>query len=90
MTRAPAQPGLTSNVHRPDHSTTRPGQWNPAPTRRDSRATGLPTISPAKRKGPPTPSADPHDVRIPIAIDSHLPRLTTKRCRGVADWADVA
>lgn len=51
-TCAPAQPRLTGNVHRPD-DITRPGQWNPAPTRGDSRAAGLPTISSGKRKSPP-------------------------------------
>jgi hypothetical protein len=54
-------PGRPATFHRPDDNLTRPGQWNPAPTRRDSRATGLPTISSGKRKGPPTPSADPRE-----------------------------
>ncbi|MCG3044076.1 hypothetical protein L7D48_26450, partial [Streptomyces sp. S1A] len=35
--------------------------WNPAPTRRDGRAAGLPGLRSRTREGPPTPSADPHE-----------------------------
>jgi hypothetical protein len=38
-----------------------PEQWNPAPTRGDTRAVGLPGISLRKRNGPPTESADRQD-----------------------------
>ena len=54
-------PDWPATLHRPDDNITRPGQWNPAPTRRDNRAAGLPTISPEKRKGPPAPSTDPRE-----------------------------
>ncbi len=37
-----------------------PVQWNPTPTRGDTRAPGLPFTSHRKRNGPPTPSADRH------------------------------
>lgn len=42
-----------------------PEQWNPAPTRGDTRAAALPTLSPARENGPPTPSADRHETSRP-------------------------
>lgn len=38
-----------------------PEQWNPAPTRHVSRASGLPASRHGTRNGPPTPSADRHE-----------------------------
>ncbi|WP_344137515.1 transposase [Luedemannella flava] len=34
-------------------------------------------------------SLHPADVRIAIGCDNYSPHLTTKRCRRVADWAEV-
>ncbi|MGW1710955.1 SsgA family sporulation/cell division regulator [Streptomyces sp. NPDC002206] len=54
-----------------------PEPWNPAPTRRDSRATGLPTIRQPKRNSPPSALAssrkfeasDPYAVRTAFTLD---------------------
>jgi len=59
---------VTSGVlPRPDDSTTRPEQWNPAPTQHVGRATGLPTINHGNGNGLPTPSADRHARSRPAA-----------------------
>jgi hypothetical protein len=38
-----------------------PEQWNPAPTRRDSRALGLPTTTRTSRNGPSNTPTDRHE-----------------------------
>jgi hypothetical protein len=40
-----ARPPVDQQLPVPTRAQPSPGQWNPAPTRRDTRATGLPTIS---------------------------------------------
>ncbi|GAA1286088.1 hypothetical protein GCM10009646_87430 [Streptomyces aureus] len=49
---SPAEPWLTSYFDRPNNRTT-PGEWKPAPTRRDNRALTLPhhqkTVTPHKQ-----------------------------------------
>jgi len=53
--------------------------WNPAPTRGDTRALGLPAISHRKRNGPPTPLADRHarsrlDLEVPpVMVKAAIP-----------------
>ncbi|MCH0561803.1 hypothetical protein [Streptomyces sp. MUM 2J] len=49
LSRTPAD----QHVPAPASSTTRPEPWNPAPTRRDSRAISLVTTSLNSRNGPP-------------------------------------
>jgi hypothetical protein len=39
----------------------RPEPWNPAPTRRDSRAISMPTIHPNRRHRPPGKPTDRHE-----------------------------
>jgi hypothetical protein len=53
-----AEPRLTSHTDHPNDPHHHTGKWNPAPTRHDTRAVGLPTPSHRKGNGPPTPSAD--------------------------------
>lgn len=58
--RPTAEPRLTSRFPAPTSSTTSPEQWNPAPTRHDSRAIDLPITQQETQNGPPTPSTDRH------------------------------
>ncbi|CAL2069702.1 protein of unknown function [Streptomyces murinus] len=66
------------------HSNTQPEPWQPAPTRRDRRAVGLPTIRHRTRNGLPTPSADRHERPKPKLLpfwSGHT--LATKRLSAV-------
>lgn len=54
------EPRLTSTFP-PANSNPQSEPWNPAPTRRDRRAVGMPTIRHRTRNGLPTPSADRHE-----------------------------
>lgn len=60
--RPTSEPRLTSRPTTPPTAPPDPEQWNPAPTRGDTRAAALPTLSPARENGPPTPSADRHET----------------------------
>lgn len=63
--RAARTTGLRSLLH--DTAQNRIWLWNPAPTRRDSRATGRPITSPTSRNGPPVELTGRHE----------MPRLAT-------------
>lgn len=51
---------VLTHLRDPPSSTTPPEQWNPAPIRRDSRASSLPTTTPGSRNGPPEEPTDRH------------------------------
>ncbi|GED90798.1 hypothetical protein TNCT6_78830 [Streptomyces sp. 6-11-2] len=60
--RAPAEPRLTDGFPVPATAPQHPEQWNPAPPRGDTRASALPSPSPPRENGPPTPSTDRHET----------------------------
>lgn len=60
--RTHAKPGLTTNSPVPTRRRPGPEQWNPAPTRDDTRVHGRPTTKRRKRNAPSTPSADRHEL----------------------------
>ena len=51
-----------------------PEQWNLAPTRRDSRATGMPAASPNSRNGPSSEPTDRHETSRPARAARHSTR----------------
>jgi hypothetical protein len=65
---------ITGALQRLDTLQNPPETWNPAPTRRDSRAAALPTTSPDGRNGPPKNSADRHErSRLGGVTRRHVP-----------------
>src|SRR5690606_12044135 len=59
--RSSPEPRLTSTFPSLRPASPRPEQWNPAPTRRDSRAISLTTTSANNRNGPPKKPTDRHE-----------------------------
>ncbi len=60
--RPTTRPSLTSGFPVPSTAHPHPEQWNPAPSRGDTRVFGLHGLSPRHKNGPPTPSADRHET----------------------------
>src|SRR5690606_36080410 len=59
--RSPPEPRLTSTFPSLRAAPPQPEPWNPAPTRRDSRAISLAVTSPNSRNGPPKEPTDRHE-----------------------------
>jgi len=57
-----ARSWLTSGFPVPSTAPQHPEQWNPAPSRGDTRVFGLHSLSPRHENGPPTPSAHRHET----------------------------
>ncbi|MDH6709184.1 hypothetical protein P3T27_005930 [Kitasatospora sp. MAA19] len=70
-TASPAEARLTSNDTLPRRTILRPEQWNPAPTRRGSRAAGMPATRPRSRNGPPYEPTDRHEGSRLVRADLH-------------------
>ncbi|QDN97727.1 BREX-2 system adenine-specific DNA-methyltransferase PglX [Streptomyces sp. RLB1-9] len=74
MDSTPCQTPAEQHLPAPSSSTTPPEQWNPAPTRRDSRATSIPTTNPQQPNGPTEEPTDRHErSRLGIRGESSIP-----------------